>query len=62
MSKQNVNDQMKMVDSDSLAILTPRDNNTLRVSSGFERSEQSFTLQLTLCQHRLTIFSDNLPH
>lgn len=51
-----------MVDSDSLAILSSGDNNTLRVTSGFEGSEQSLPLQRTSTQHLLTVLSDHLPH
>lgn len=51
-----------MVDSDSLAILSSGDNYTLGVTSGFEGSEQSLAVQLTLPQHRLTVLSDHLPH
>lgn len=44
------------------AILSTSDNDTLRITSGFEGSKQSCTLQLTVTQHRLTVLSDHLPH
>lgn len=52
----------KTVDSDSLAIFSSGNNYTLWVTSGFEGGKQSLTLQLTIPQHWLTVFSDHLPH
>lgn len=45
-----------------LAVLSPGDNNTFRVTSGFEGGEQSLTLQLAITQRRLAVLSDHLSH
>lgn len=51
-----------MADSDSLAIFSSSNNYTLWVTSGFEGSQQSLTVQRTPLQHWLTVLSDHFSH
>lgn len=46
----------------SLAILSSHNHDTLRVTSGFERSQQSFAMQRAALQDWLAVVSDHLPH